>query len=94
MKPAPRILPVLLLAVLALGLAACGGRLTQANLDKVKMGMSEDQVAAILGKPSRTEVSDNPLIKSSVYIYEKGDSKVSVTFVNGSVLTSQGTFSN
>lgn len=94
MKTLARISPLLLLSVVALGLAACGSKLTQVNLDKVKTGMSETEVTSILGTPTRSEIDDNPLIKTSVYIYEQGEQKVTVTFVNGSVLTSQGTFSN
>jgi len=71
----------------ALLLAACS-KVTQENFAKVKEGMSEKEVHAILGSP--TESSSVALlgISGTHSKWVSGDSAISVRFVNGQVATS------
>jgi len=73
-------------------LTACSGRLTDENLHKVKSGMSEAEVRAILGKPTKIETSETLGIRGSSYTYEKGKNKVQITFVNDVVIGKSGNF--
>jgi hypothetical protein len=72
--------------------AGCAGKLTNDNLLKVKSGMSETEVRAILGKPAKIESSEVLGIRGSSYIYEKGGNKVQITFVNDVVIGKSGNF--
>lgn len=45
---------------LCLAASGCGGKLTSANVDKVSVGMSEDDVTAILGAPNDSAEVDLP----------------------------------
>ncbi|MDR0532666.1 MAG: outer membrane protein assembly factor BamE [Verrucomicrobiales bacterium] len=73
-------------------LAACSGKLTNDNLLKVKSGMSEAEVKAILGNPTKVETSETLGIRGSSYIYQKGKNKVQITFVNDVVIGKSGNF--
>jgi len=79
---------VLLLVVLA----ACGGKLTNENLNKVKNEMTEGDVKAILGKPSSVENSEILGLKNVSYLYESGGSKVNIHFINDNVISKHGSF--
>jgi hypothetical protein len=87
-----RIISVMsVLACVAL-LAACSSKLTNENLSKVKSGMSEAQVLEILGKPTKIETGETLGIRGSSYLYEKGKTKVQITFVNDAVIGKSGNF--
>jgi hypothetical protein len=79
------------LACLAL-LAACGGKLTNANLLKVKNGMSEARVRELLGKPAQIKTGEVLNIRGTTYLYEKGRNKVQVIFINDAVINKSGSF--
>jgi hypothetical protein len=85
------------LRLLAIGamlffVVACASKLTSENLAKVKNGMTEDEVKAILGKPTAVETSGMLGISGSSYTYKTKDSEVKVIFLNGKVMTTQGSF--
>ena len=87
-----KILRTLLLFTAVVALAACS-KLTQDNLDKVKPGMSPDEVKAILGDPTNSQ-SGNLLnvVSGTTYTYHTDKSDVTITFVNDKVTTIQGNF--
>ncbi|MDE1169842.1 MAG: outer membrane protein assembly factor BamE [Verrucomicrobium sp.] len=72
----------------ALLLTACLGP-TQANLDRVRPGMSPVEVRALLGKPDRVESSETIGAAGLVYFYGKD---VRVVFLNRAVLSKEGRF--
>jgi outer membrane protein assembly factor BamE (lipoprotein component of BamABCDE complex) len=72
---------------LALFLAACGTKLTSENLNKIKHGMTETEVKAILGKPSSVENSEILGLRHVAYTYQSGESKVNINFINDSVIS-------
>jgi outer membrane protein assembly factor BamE (lipoprotein component of BamABCDE complex) len=37
-----------------LWLAGCGSKITQENFDKIQVGMGQDEVTTILGKPTES----------------------------------------
>jgi hypothetical protein len=71
--------------VLCLSLVACGSKLTQENFDKVKAGMTMEEVKAILGEPSETNsVGLGPLSGTSA-TWKDEKATISIQFVNNKV---------
>jgi len=79
-----------LVSLLSLILVACGGRLTSANLAKVKSGMSQAEVEALLGQPLRKENSTFLGLHGTAWFYELGSSKVVISFVNDRMVSRDG----
>lgn len=71
-------------------LAACGSKVTAENFLKVKNGMGEDEVRALLGKPAKVENSTILSLEATTYRYEKGKNVVEVNFINGKVMSKNG----
>lgn len=92
MKQSPSPSFTLVLAALALIFcASCdrsalsGSRLTPANYDQVRLGMSKAQVETILGPPTTMETKDMLIFKKTTYRYEDGKKFALVTFKNDEV---------
>ena len=66
-------------------LAACS-RLTQENFNKVQTGMTEQEVAAILGSPTESSSSTLLGISGTSSKWVSGDTMVAIRFVGGKVL--------
>ena len=62
-----------------------GSRLTPANYDQVRLGMSKAQVETILGPPTAMETKDMLIFKKTTYRYEDGKKFALVTFKNDEV---------
>ncbi|MDI6852172.1 MAG: outer membrane protein assembly factor BamE [Deltaproteobacteria bacterium] len=83
-----RILSVLL--ALALITASCGeNKISKANFDKIKTGMTEAEVQAILGPPTESSGVDVAVFAGTTSVWKKGDTVISVQFVNGKVIAKQ-----
>jgi outer membrane protein assembly factor BamE (lipoprotein component of BamABCDE complex) len=59
-----------------------GSRLTPANYDQVRLGMSKAQVETILGPPTTMETKDMLIFKKTTYRYEDGKKFALITFKN------------
>jgi outer membrane protein assembly factor BamE (lipoprotein component of BamABCDE complex) len=59
-----------------------GSRLTPANYDQVRLGMSKTQVETILGPPTTMETKDMLIFKKTTYRYEDGKKFALITFKN------------
>jgi hypothetical protein len=60
----------LLAVAMAVFMAGCGSKISQSNYDRLKEGMTQAEVTAILGEPTETEVvgkSNNIDIKGPVW---------------------------
>lgn len=73
-------------------LVACGGKLNPDSFARIKNGMSEDEVKAIIGKPSEVKTGEMLGLSSTTYSYEKGETKAVVGFINGKVTHKNGSF--
>jgi hypothetical protein len=79
-------------------LPACQRRLTDANLNCVRMDMSPKEVESILGPPSRQETREMQLqadvktLPVQRYIYEQNGKTVVIHFVNGKLIGQEGSF--
>ena len=72
------------------GFSACnqsisGSKLTMANYDQIKEGMSKTQVETILGQPTTAETKDMLIFKKTTYRYEDGAKFAMITFKNEEV---------
>jgi outer membrane protein assembly factor BamE (lipoprotein component of BamABCDE complex) len=74
-RPA-RCVALAVLAVVCMCLAGCGSKITRANFDKIKTGMSRNDVEAILGSP--TETFGNK--KTTTAIWQDEENGVTVIF--------------
>ncbi|MEW6687456.1 MAG: outer membrane protein assembly factor BamE [Pseudomonadota bacterium] len=78
---------VLAAATLALLLAACS-KVTQKNFGKIREGMTEQEVHAILGSPSESNTTTVLGISGTASRWASGDSVITIRFVNGKVALS------
>jgi hypothetical protein len=74
-------------------IVACGANpLTNENLAKITLGMSEEEVIQILGKPHRTDISETLGIRSTAHHYKQGDREVKIIFINDKLFSKEGSF--
>jgi len=91
-KHLTRLLNLLALAVLVVALSSCASKLNDANLAKVKNGMTSAEVKKILGGPDRVETGNILGLEGTTYYYHRGESKVQISFINDQVSVKLGTF--
>ena len=78
MRPAPLALAALLLV------AACS-RINEENFTKLQTGMTEPEVAAILGSPTESSSREVLGISGTTSVWRSGDTEITVRFVGGKV---------
>jgi hypothetical protein len=95
-SPIPSLVIVALAGCLLLG--GCKRKLTDANLDCVKMDMNPKEVESILGQPNKlettemelqTDVKTLPVVR---YVYTQNGKTVTLHFVDGKLIGHDGTF--
>jgi hypothetical protein len=83
----------------ALVLAACDrhgslmpstSKITAANYDQIRLGMSKAQVESILGPPTTAETKDMVIFKKTTYRYEDGSKFILLTFKNEELESKDG----
>lgn len=84
-----RFLTPLLLGLVLVFLSGCS-RITSANFEKIKVGMSPAEVKAILGEPTSMQSQRALSLSSATYTYKKGDSQITVSFLNDKVIAKSG----
>lgn len=81
-----RSLAILSCFAILFSLGGCdGSRLTKANYDQVKLGMSKAQVEHILGPPTTMESKDMIIFRKTTYKYEDGKKFAIINFKNDEV---------
>jgi outer membrane protein assembly factor BamE (lipoprotein component of BamABCDE complex) len=65
-----------------------GRRFTKANVDEVAIGMPKKQVESILGQPDSVS---NIVARKTIYVYQQGDEKVTITFKDDEVQAKDST---
>ena len=73
-----------LVVAVALMLVACS-KITQENFLKIQEGMSEQEVMAILGKPSESNSVNLLGVSGTASRWAGRDAEITVRFVNGKV---------
>ncbi len=70
--------------------AGCGvDKVNKTNFDKIKTGMTEAEVQAILGPPTESSGVDVAVFAGTTSIWKEGDTVISIQFVNGKVIAKQ-----
>lgn len=78
------------LLAFALTMAGCGvDKINKTNFDKIKTGMTEAEVQAILGPPTESSGVDVAVFAGTTSVWKQGDTVISVQFVNGKVIAKQ-----
>ncbi len=78
---------LLLVALLIAGLAGCAGsKINKANFDKIKLGMTQDEVEKILGPPTESSGIEIPVFAGTMSKWTQGDTTITVQFINGKVV--------
>ena len=75
----------LLLALLAALVVVACSKVSQENFLKIREGMSEEEVIAILGRPTESNSVNILGISGTASRWVAGDTVVTVRFVNGQV---------
>jgi outer membrane protein assembly factor BamE (lipoprotein component of BamABCDE complex) len=70
-------------------LSACS-RVTPENFDKIKVGMTSDQVKAIFGSPTESQTQGALGLSSTTFTYKKRASEVKIIFLNDKVMAKNG----
>ena len=79
-------------ALLLCALAACGAKLSQANYEQVKDGMTSAQVRSILGAPTEMNTASLPLVGTvTTYTYRTKKSEATFIFYEDKLKTKAGT---
>jgi outer membrane protein assembly factor BamE (lipoprotein component of BamABCDE complex) len=66
--------------------------LTSDNLNKIKTGMSKEEVKVILGEPSQIEQGETLGISGTTFYYKAGKTEAKVVFLNNGVMAKEGSF--
>ena len=78
-----------MIVLFSLCLAACGAsRLTQENFDKIRTGMTQAEVTAILGEPRSSSV-DVAIFFGTASTWKNDGTTITIQFANGKVVAKQ-----
>ncbi len=82
-----------LATVALLAVTGCnnGRRFTKANVDEVVNGMPKKQVESLLGPPDSVS---NIVMRKTIYIYQQGNEKVTITFKDDEVQAKDSNLTN
>jgi len=64
-------------------------KISKENFDKIKTGMTEDEVQAVLGPPTESTGVDVTVFSGTTSLWKKGDTLISIQFVNRKVVAKQ-----
>ena len=73
----------------ALLLAACGSKISAENFERIQTGMSQKEVAAILGEPTETSAVSIAGLSGGMATWRDGNTEISVQFLNDKVQAKQ-----
>jgi hypothetical protein len=70
--------------------------LTQANLDKIQVGMSAAEVKSILGSPTDSKSEPIPIVggTKTTYVYTNKEDSVTIVLKNDTVQSKEGHFAS
>ena len=86
----PKLMILTVIALFSLCLAACDSlRLTQENFDKIRTGMTQAEVTAILGEPTESSSVDVAVFSGTASTWRKDGVVITIQFANGKVVAKQ-----
>jgi hypothetical protein len=65
-------------------------KISAANYDQIRLGMSKAQVETILGPPTTMDTTDMVIFKKTTYRYEEGAKFILLTFKNDELDSKDG----
>ncbi len=81
---------IILVVLLGHGLPGCSGsKITKENFDKIKLGMTQQEVEGILGPPTEASAIELPVISGTTSKWARGDVVITVQFLNGKVMAKE-----
>ena len=81
---------LLLLSIAAAVLsAACGSKISAENFERIRTGMTQKEVAAILGEPTETSAVSIAGLSGGMATWRDGNTEISVQFLNDKVQAKQ-----
>ena len=93
MQPRPeRKIALALALTLAVGLLLAGcapSKATKDNFDRIKIGMTQEEVQQILGPPTEATGLEIPVFSGTMSKWVQGDTVITVQFINGKVVAKQ-----
>jgi transcription antitermination factor NusG len=92
MKKMLQALQWMLLVFALMTFTACS-KLTTDNFDKIHNEMTPEQVKDILGEPTEVKSGGFLGFNGTVYIYRQDKTEVKVSFLQGKVVSKDGSFS-
>ena len=86
----PLLCRALLVGLVVVGLVGCSGsKITKENFDQIKLGLTQEEVQRILGPPTETSGLEIPVFSGTMSKWARGDTVISVQFVNGKVVAKE-----
>ena len=86
----PKLVILAVIVLFSLSLAACGAsRLTQENFDKIRTGMTQAEVTAILGEPTESSSVDVAVFSGTASTWKKDGTTITIQFANSKVVAKQ-----
>lgn len=79
----------LAIVLAALLFAACGSKVSAENFERISTGMTQKEVAAILGEPTETSAVSIAGLSGGMATWRDGNTEISVQFVNDKVQAKQ-----
>lgn len=73
----------------ALLLAACGSKISAENFERIQTGMTQKEVAAILGEPTETSVIGVAGLSGGMATWRDGNTTIFIQFLNDKVQAKQ-----
>lgn len=80
-----RLLQAALALVAAALLAACGSKVSAENFERIRTGMAQKDVIALLGEPTETSNVSIAGLSGGMATWRDGNTVISVQFVNDKV---------
>lgn len=85
----------LLFLVVLLGLAIAvlsgctGAKINKDNFDKIRIGMTQEEVQRLLGPPTEATGVEIPIFSGTASKWVQGDTIITIQFVNGKVMAKE-----
>jgi len=76
-------------ALAALLFAACGSKVSAENFERIRNGMTQKEVVAILGEPTETSAIGIGGLSGAMATWRDGHTAISVQFLNDKVQAKQ-----
>jgi SmpA / OmlA family len=83
---------IVFLGILLLFLASCSSKVNEANFEKIKQGMTQQEVNQILGPPTESSGMSFGGLSGSASEWKSKNGDITVQFLNGKVWAKQSSF--